>query len=112
MAKRYKKRPSVKLSTREKILTFGAVGLAAVGLGSLGTYFQYKLNGVDEAKTYLENKGFTNVEGGDANFWNGLGCRKGELKRDFTAKNKEGQTVKVSVCNGWGMRPHMPWHWG
>jgi len=112
MAKRQKKRPAVKLSTREKVITFTAVGLAAIGLGSVSTYLQYKLNGVDEAKKYLEDKGYTNVEGGDANFWKGYGCRKGELKREFTAKTKDGKTVKVAVCNGWGLRPHMPWHWG
>lgn len=80
-----------------KYAAFVTLGVFAIICGVI--YLNEKENDPKIAEKILNEKGFSEVVITDFNFW----CPKGTpIRKEFTAKDKNGQEVEGSLCaNSW-----------
>lgn len=52
----------------------------------------------DEGREWLEKKGYTNVTGGERDYWNS--CGKNTYARGYDCTDKDGKRVHKTVCFG------------
>ena len=91
-----------------KQIAAGAMAVTAfAGLGYGSLKLTEAFNPASKGVTYLESHGYTDVKGGNPNFFSL--CGKGEMGRQYTAVNSSGQQVSETVCLGlfWSHKPFL-----
>jgi hypothetical protein len=87
------------------------VGAAAIFMGVAGiginTAYGNMVFPAERGVTYLENRGYTNVEGGARNYFNM--CSKDDTARSYIATHPEtGERVSRTVCHNFLLGAHAP----
>ena len=90
-----------------KKIAAGALAVAALGGLGFGSYkLETAFNPASKGESYLEDHGYTDVQGGDIKLFNT--CGKGYLAREYTAIDQNHQKVKETVCLS-PLWTHKPW---
>lgn len=94
------------LSNRAVPYLMGAFAAAAIGLVVIVETARNNMYTAAEGATYLQEKGYTAIQGGERDYFNM--CGKDVFARSYTAQDADGRTVTKTVCFTPLFGPHLP----
>lgn len=93
--------------TLGKIVLVGAAALGVLGIGTAVHEFNQAAHPVSQGQEYLAKKGYTNIQGGQSDYFNM--CGKNVYARSYTATDPStGKAGEHTVCFTPIFGPHSP----
>ncbi|MBU0800646.1 MAG: hypothetical protein KKA05_06540 [Alphaproteobacteria bacterium] len=83
-----------------------ASGAALLGLALAVNSCQSAVYTAEEGRDYLHDKGYTNIQGGERDYFNN--CGEDAVARSYSAQNPQGRTVNQVVCFRPLLGPYRP----
>jgi hypothetical protein len=81
-------------------------GAALLGMALAVNSCQSAIYTVEEGRDYLRDKGYTNIQGGERDYFNA--CGKNVVARGYSAQSPQGRPVNQVVCFSPLLGPHRP----
>jgi hypothetical protein len=92
-------------SRATSLITYFAGAAALVGVAIAIESCSSAIHPAEKGRDYLQSKGYTNITGGDRDYFNA--CGKNIVARGYTATHN-GRRVSQEVCFG-PFGPYLPW---